>query len=52
MGTVRWAQANRFGLLFSDAFDLTRLAPRQEKASSAAMLSQWHIANSADRAAR
>ncbi|MCY7397561.1 MAG: EAL domain-containing protein [Sphingomonas bacterium] len=50
-GTVRWSQANRFGLQFSEEFDLTRLAPRQDKASSATMLSKWHIANSADRAA-
>ena len=51
VGTVRWAQANRFGLQFSEAFDLTRLAPRQEKSSSSAMLSQWHVSSPADRAA-
>src|SRR4030095_5834365 len=30
VGTVRWAQANKFGVHFTEAFDLTRLAPRQE----------------------
>jgi len=50
-GTVRWAQANKFGLLFAEEFDLTRLAPRQEKKSMTPMVSQWHIANSTDRAA-
>jgi hypothetical protein len=51
VGTVRWAQANRFGVQFSDQFDLTRLAPRQEKKQSTGMLSQWHIAQSRDSAA-
>ena len=51
VGTVRWAQANRFGIQFSDEFDLTRLAPRQEKSSSSAMLSQWHVGTAPDRAA-
>ncbi len=30
-GTVRWAQAGKFGVLFGEQFDLTRLAPKQEK---------------------
>ena len=51
VGTVRWAQANRFGVQFSDQFDLTRLAPRPEKKQSTGMLSQWHIAQSRDSAA-
>jgi len=50
-GTVRWAQANKFGLLFTEEFDLTRLAPRQEKKSFAPVLSPWHTATSKDRAA-
>ena len=51
IGTIRWAQANRFGIQFTSEFDLTRLAPRQEKASSSAMLSQWHVGGATDRAA-
>jgi diguanylate cyclase (GGDEF)-like protein len=50
-GIVRWAQANKFGLLFNEEFDLTRLAPRQEKRSFAPVLSPWHSAASGDRAA-
>ncbi|MDQ3079465.1 MAG: EAL domain-containing protein [Pseudomonadota bacterium] len=50
-GIVRWAQANKFGLLFTEEFDLTRLAPRQEKRSFAPVLSPWHTAASGDRAA-
>ena len=50
VGTVRWAQTNRFRLQFNEGFDLTRLAPRPDKASSSAMLGQWHV-GSAERAA-
>ena len=32
-------------------FDLTRLAPRQERSSSSAMLSHWHVGGATDRAA-
>ena len=42
VGTVRWAQANRFGMKFDDTFELTRLAPRKEKLSEPVMLSPWH----------
>ncbi len=48
LGTVRWSQANKFGLLFSEAFDLTRLAPTQAKRQSVGMTSQWHVAQSRD----
>ena len=51
VGTVRWAQANRFGLQFTEDFDLARLAPRQEKAAGGAMLSHWHVGNFAERSA-
>ncbi|HEX8840517.1 MAG TPA: EAL domain-containing protein, partial [Sphingomicrobium sp.] len=30
-GTVRWAQAGKFGLKFEHQFDLARLAPKKEK---------------------
>lgn len=30
-GTVRWAQAGKFGLKFDYQFDLGRLAPKKEK---------------------
>jgi hypothetical protein len=37
-GTVRWAQAGKFGLKFDYQFDLGRLAPKKEKRSQAPTL--------------
>jgi diguanylate cyclase (GGDEF)-like protein len=51
VGSVRWAQANMFGVLFAEQFDLARLAPRQEQRKSVGMRSEWHIAQSRDSAA-
>ncbi len=51
VGTVRWAQANRFGVLFIEQFDLARLASRTEAKQSTGMRSEWHIAQSRDSAA-
>jgi diguanylate cyclase (GGDEF)-like protein len=42
-GMVRWAQASRFGMQFSEAFDLTRLAPKREKGNDVAMLKPWYV---------
>jgi hypothetical protein len=42
-GIVRWAQTNRFGLQFDGQFDLSRLAPKKEKPSSAPLLRPWYI---------
>ena len=41
--TVRWAQASRFGMQFSEPFDLTRLAPRREKHNDVTMLKPWYV---------
>ena len=43
VGTVRWAQANRFGMLFAEQFEITRLAPRREKLNDVTMLSPWYV---------
>ncbi|MDQ3074163.1 MAG: EAL domain-containing protein [Pseudomonadota bacterium] len=48
VGSVRWAQANKFGIQFTEQFDLTRLAPRQEERKSVGMRSEWHMAQSRD----
>jgi diguanylate cyclase (GGDEF)-like protein len=40
---VRWAQSGKFGVQFEREFDLTRLAPKQEKRNSPAMLSPWYV---------
>jgi len=42
-GTVRWAHASRFGMQFSEPFDLTRLAPKREKGNEAQMLRPWYV---------
>src|SRR4029450_2382108 len=41
-GMVRWAQASRFGMQFSEPFDLTRLAPRREKQNDVTMRTTSH----------
>ncbi|MDQ3078080.1 MAG: EAL domain-containing protein [Pseudomonadota bacterium] len=51
VGTVRWAQAGKFGLLFSEHFDLSRLAPKAVKKSTQMMQSPWHASLGRDRAA-
>ena len=42
-GTVRWAQASRFGMQFSEPFDLSRLAPKREKGNDVQMLRPWYV---------
>jgi diguanylate cyclase (GGDEF)-like protein len=42
-GTVRWAQSGKFGVQFSDQFDLARLAPRKEKRNDVTMLKPWYV---------
>ncbi|MEO7240966.1 MAG: PilZ domain-containing protein, partial [Sphingomicrobium sp.] len=41
-GTVRWAQAGKFGVLFDTGFDLTRLAPKKQRASDSGMHRPWY----------
>ena len=43
VGTVRWAQATRFGMQFNEQFEITRLAPRREKLNDVTMLSPWYV---------
>ena len=43
IGTVRWAQAGKFGVLFSEQFDLSRLAPKQKKANNVTMLQPYYV---------
>jgi hypothetical protein len=42
-GVVRWAQSSRFGMQFSEPFDLTRLAPRRDKQGEASVLRPWYV---------
>jgi diguanylate cyclase (GGDEF)-like protein len=43
VGTVRWANASRFGMLFAEEFEISRLAPRREKLNDVTMLSPWYV---------
>jgi diguanylate cyclase (GGDEF)-like protein len=43
VGTVRWAQASRFGMQFDETFELGRLAPRREKLNDVTMLQPWYV---------
>jgi len=41
-GTVRWAQPGKFGVQFSDHFDLARLAPKKDKRTGSTMV-PWYL---------
>ena len=43
IGTVRWAQAGKFGVQFTEHFDLARLAPKQQKSNDVTMLQPWYV---------
>jgi len=42
-GTVRWAQAGKFGVQFGEQFDLGRLAPKREKPNDTGMLRPGYL---------
>ena len=42
-GTVRWAQAGKFGLQFTDIFLMSRLAPKKQKLNDVQMLQPWYV---------
>jgi hypothetical protein len=42
-GIVRWAQSGKFGVQFERQFDLTRLAPKQERRSNTGMLRPTYL---------
>lgn len=41
--TVRWAQAGKFGVQFSEQFNLARLAPKKESTNETTMLRPWYV---------
>jgi hypothetical protein len=41
--TVRWAQSGKFGVQFSQSFDLARLAPKKERGNDVTMLKPWYV---------
>ena len=51
VGTVRWAQAGKFGIQFSEQFDLGRLAAKPQKANDVTMLQPWYVTQGPTKAA-
>jgi len=43
VGTVRWTQSGKFGVQFTEHFDMVRLAPKQDRKSSPAVLTPWYV---------
>ena len=43
VGTVRWSQAGKFGMLFEEGFDLARLAPKKAKGNDVTMMRPWYV---------
>ena len=52
VGTVRWAQANRFGVQFTEQFDIARLAAKPKKNESPTVLTPWYVSQQRDIASR
>ncbi len=52
VGTVRWAQANKFGVQFTEHFDIARLAAKPKKNESPSVLTPWYVSQQRDLAAR
>ena len=42
-GAVRWAQKGKFGLQFTDEFDLGRLAPKKERRTDLTGFRPWYM---------
>ena len=43
VGTVKWSQAGKFGVQFTEHFDLTRLAAKRPSANEVTMLQPWYV---------
>ena len=44
VGTVRWAHAGKFGVEFTEHFDLARLAAKRPGSNEVTMLQPWYVA--------
>ena len=43
LGSVRWAQAGKFGIQFTDPFNLARLATKKDRQNQVTMMRPWYI---------
>ena len=51
IGSVRWAQSGKFGVEFTENFDLGRLAPKKQKSNEVSMLQPWYVSQGTNKAA-
>ena len=51
VGAVRWAQAGKFGIQFTEQFDLGRLAAKLQKTNDVTMLQPWYVTQGPTKAA-
>jgi EAL domain-containing protein (putative c-di-GMP-specific phosphodiesterase class I) len=51
VGVVRWAQAGKCGVEFTEQFDLARLAAKQVKTNDVTMLQPWYVTKGPAKAA-
>ena len=51
VGAVRWSQAGKFGVQFTEQFDLGRLAAKPKKENDVTMLQPWYVAQGPTKAA-
>ena len=43
VGTVKWSQSGKFGVQFTEHFDLARLATKRPNANEVTMLQPWYV---------
>jgi EAL domain-containing protein (putative c-di-GMP-specific phosphodiesterase class I) len=51
VGVVRWSQAGKFGVQFTEHFDLGRLSAKRQKSNDVTMLQPWYVHPGRDKAA-
>ena len=51
VGVVRWAQTGKFGVQFTEQFDLGRLAAKPQKSNDVTMLQPWYVSQGPTKAA-
>jgi diguanylate cyclase (GGDEF)-like protein len=51
VGVVRWAQSGKFGVQFTEQFDLGRLATKPSRSNDVTMLKPWYVTQGPTKAA-
>lgn len=50
IGSVRWSQPGKFGVQFTEHFDLSRLSPKRQK-NEVTMMQPWYVTQGSNKAA-